>query len=182
MAGDVVKVAKGKWKDLHIIAKKGGAEGKPITVRVEVPGETLFTGSTNLEFVAPYVVFDGIFYKGAMEADGKGSALIRFKSHHCVLRNTAIVDYNPLAFQTAYYRVLFEGNSNTLDRCYFKGKTIRSRSSATPSMIAVTTPPSPAILRISLSMSPTAAKSFVSEVREKFEDEETYKGTNPFSY
>jgi len=37
--------------------------------------------------------------------------------------NSAVIDFNPPDFKTRYYWVYFKGNSNTVDSCYFKGKS-----------------------------------------------------------
>jgi poly(beta-D-mannuronate) lyase len=118
-AGDVVILAKGEWRDADIVFNKGGLRGSPVALRAEVPGETILTGASSLEINAPYVTVDGLFFHAGSVSK---SAVILFNSDHGVVKNTAIVDYNPSSFETAYYWVFFNGDSNTLDRCYFKGK------------------------------------------------------------
>jgi len=118
-AGDVVILAKGKWHDVELKITQGGAEGRPLVIRAEAPGETILGGTSRLEITAPYVTVDGLFfYKGAI---AKGS-VVALNSHHGIVRNTAIVDYNPVDFATEYYWVYFSGDYNLIDRCYFKGK------------------------------------------------------------
>jgi len=117
--GDTVKLMPGEWKDVAFTIKRGGADGRPILIQAQEPGKTILTGNTKLEFDAPYVTVDGVFfYKGAL-ADG---SVIQFNSNHGTMKNCAIVDYNPPAFETAYYWVYFKGDYNTVDHCYFKGK------------------------------------------------------------
>jgi poly(beta-D-mannuronate) lyase len=117
--GDAVILAKGDWRDADIVVQKGGRSGSPVVLRAEVPGETILGGSSSLEINAPFVTVDGLlFHAGSVTKQ----AVILFNSNHGVVKNTAIVDYNPLSFATAYYWVFFNGDSNTLDRCYFKGK------------------------------------------------------------
>ena len=90
--GDTVKLMPGEWKDVAFTIKRGGAEGRPILIQAQDPGKTILTGNTKLEFDAPYVTVDGVFfYKGAI-ADG---SVIQFNSNHGTLKNSAIVDYNP---------------------------------------------------------------------------------------
>jgi poly(beta-D-mannuronate) lyase len=118
-AGDIVILAKGTWTDLHLAIARGGKAESPLVIRAEVPGETILNGSSTLAINAPYVTVDGLFfYKGASSSH----SVIEFKSHHGVVRNTAIVDYNPAAFNTNYYWVFFSGDYNVVERCYFKGK------------------------------------------------------------
>ena len=118
-AGDIVTLGKGTWTDVHLAIARGGTAENPLVIRAEVPGETILNGSSTLAINAPYVTVDGLFfYQGALD---RGS-VIEFKSHHGIVRSTAIVDYNPAAFETKYYWVFFSGDYNVVERCYFKGK------------------------------------------------------------
>jgi poly(beta-D-mannuronate) lyase len=121
-AGDVVILTKGGWNDADIVVSKGGRLGSPVVIRAEVPGETILSGSSSLEINAPYVTVDGLFFQAGSVTK---QAVILFNSDHGVVKNTAIADYNPPSFETGYYWVFFNGESNTLDRCYFKGKNNR---------------------------------------------------------
>jgi poly(beta-D-mannuronate) lyase len=118
-AGDEIVLRAGTWTDFSPVIDRGGAEGHPLIVRAEEPGKTVLNGSSSLEIVAPHVVVDGLFFHGG--AIRKGS-VIRFRADHGVVRETAIVDYNPAEFDTGYYWVFFDGSHNRLERCYFKGK------------------------------------------------------------
>jgi poly(beta-D-mannuronate) lyase len=62
----------------------------------------------------------GLLFQGGHIQKG---AVILFASHHGTVRNTAIIDYNPPKFSTAYTWVLFSGSNNLVEKCYFKGKT-----------------------------------------------------------
>ncbi len=118
-AGDVVTLGKGTWTDLHLAIARGGKAENPLVLRAEVPGETILNGTSTLAINAPYVTVDGLFfYQGALSRD----SVIGFNSHHGIVRNTAVVDYNPAAFETKYYWVFFSGDHNLVERCYFKGK------------------------------------------------------------
>lgn len=117
--GDAIILSRGTWRDVPLKITRGGTAEQPLMVRAEVPGQTLLTGSSHLEFAAPHVVVEGLFfYHGAV----KDGSVVQFNSHHGVLRETAIVDYNPAEFTTRYYWVFFNGDSNSVERCYFKGK------------------------------------------------------------
>lgn len=117
--GDIVTLKNGNWFDAKITIQKGGELGKPVEIRAETPGGVILGGSSALEINAPYVTVDGLFFhKGAL----KKGAVIQFNSHHGIVRNTAIIDYNPPDFRAGYHWVYFCGTSNLVDRCYFKGK------------------------------------------------------------
>lgn len=117
--GDIIVLKNGNWLDAKIIINGGGTSGKPVELRAETPGGVIFAGSSFLEINAPYVTVEGLFfYKGAISE----GAVIQFNSHHGIVRNTAIVDYNPASFETKYYWAFFKGDNNLIDQCYFRGK------------------------------------------------------------
>jgi poly(beta-D-mannuronate) lyase len=121
-AGDILILKKGEWRDAAIVVDKGGRAKSPVVLRAEVPGETILCGASSIEINAPYVTVDGLFFRDGATT---GQAVILFNSDHGVVSNTAIVDYNPPSFETECYWVFFNGDSNELDHCYFKGKNNR---------------------------------------------------------
>ena len=118
-AGDTVTLKNGDWKDAKFVINQGGGVGKPIEIRAETPGGVKLCGTSFLEINAPYVTIDGLRFQGGATTQ---SAVIQFKSHHGIVRNTAIIDYNPPSSATECYWVFFAGDDNLIDRCYFKGK------------------------------------------------------------
>ena len=123
-SGDVVLVESGTYSNIDIKFARGGTESRPLIVKAKVPGEVILDGSSVCDFNFPYTVVDGLFfYKGLINpGEGEDNSVIKFNSHHGVLKNTAIADYNPSDFKTKYYWVFFTGSNNTVDHCYFKGK------------------------------------------------------------
>jgi len=118
--GDVITLKNGRWVDAKITVIRGGEPGKPIELRAETPGEVILGGSSSLIIAAPYVTVTGLLFK-----DGKLTPkenVIWLKSHHGIVRDTAILDYNPARFETKYHWVDFAGSSNLVDRCLFQGK------------------------------------------------------------
>lgn len=123
VGGDVIRLASGRYDDVKLRLAKNGTQGRPIQVVAAVPGEAILGGASEIDISGAYVVIDGLYFlNGAIAAGGSDRAVITFNSHHGVVRNTAIVDYNPAGFETAYYWVFFNGSHNTVERCYFKGK------------------------------------------------------------
>jgi poly(beta-D-mannuronate) lyase len=118
-AGDTVTLKNGAWSDVKLVVNQGGEPDKPVLIRAETPGGVKLGGASLLEINAAYVTVDGLWFHGG--AIGKGS-VVHFKSHHGILRNVSITDYNPPSFETEYYWVFFEGDHNRVERCYFKGK------------------------------------------------------------
>lgn len=118
-AGDTLLLGPGHWTNAQLTIDRGGSAAQPLEIRAAIPGETILDGSSALAITAPFVTVDGLFFDhGAIR---KG-AVIEFRSHHGIVRHTAIVDYNPAAFETRYYWVFFSGDDNLLEHCYFKGK------------------------------------------------------------
>ncbi len=118
-AGDTVTLKNGDWKDAKFVVNQGGSAGKPIEIRAETPGGVKLSGSSALEVNAPYVTIDGFLFQGGATTQ---SSVIHFKSHHGIVRNTAIIDYNPPSFETECYWVFFAGDDNLVEQCYLKGK------------------------------------------------------------
>ncbi|MGN6366984.1 MAG: polysaccharide lyase 6 family protein [Phycisphaerae bacterium] len=120
MPGDVVVLKDGVWKDAAVDVKKGGAAGKAVTVRAETPGGVSLEGASHLEIAAPWVDVEGLlFTKGSIQH----GYVIWVHSDHDVVRDCAVVDYNPAKFETGYYWLFFSGNDNLAERCFFKGKS-----------------------------------------------------------
>ena len=117
--GDVVTLKNGSWRDTNLMVTKGGAAGRPVEIRAETPGGVILTGTSALTLNAPYVTVDGLRFQGGAISRG---AVIACNSHHGIVLNTAVIDYNPAAFETGYYWVFFSGDHNRVEHCYFKGK------------------------------------------------------------
>lgn len=121
--GDTIKLAKGRYVDVSLHLTKGGTESRPVTLAAASPGEVVFSGSSAIELAAPYITLEGLYFLGgSLSGEKQDSAVLSLRSHHGIIRQTAVVDYNPAAFKTGYYWVFFAGDHNLLDRCYFKGK------------------------------------------------------------
>ena len=120
--GDVILMNDGEWKNT-IIHFNAIATGKaPITLKAKTPGKVILTGASQLAFLRPHLIVDGLFFTKGQIGDLKANAVVEFKSDSCRLTNTAIVDYNPAEKKTNYYWVYFKGNRNQVDHCFFKGK------------------------------------------------------------
>jgi poly(beta-D-mannuronate) lyase len=124
-SGVTVKIAKGEYADIKFNIKTGGSKDAPFIIMAEKPGEVIFSGSSQVEINAKHVVLDGLFfYNGAIipNPEDNENAVLKFNSDFGTIRNCAIVDYNPPEFKSEYYWVFCNGSSNTVERCYFKGK------------------------------------------------------------
>jgi len=119
--GDTLVLADGVWRDTILLLNKAGTAQAPITIRARTPGAVVFTGSSRLQFDAPYVIVDGLCFKGGALTQ-QDKQVVRFNSNHCRMTNSAIIDYNPPSFKTKYYWVFFAGKDNRLDHCFLTGK------------------------------------------------------------
>ena len=119
MPGQVIVLKDGIWKNTVINFNSTANASAPITLRAQTPGKVVLSGNSTLTFSTPYLVVDGlVFESGFIE----GGSVITFQSDNCRFTNSAIINYNPDDFKTAYYWVYFQGSHNRMDHCYFTGK------------------------------------------------------------
>lgn len=117
--GDVITLKDGVWRDVTLRVSHGGEADRPVLIKAETPGGVTLTGASSLVIEAPFVVVDGLLFQHGAPPK---SEVIWLKSHHGIVRNTAVIDYNPPDRRTATHWVLFSGSYNRVERCYFKGK------------------------------------------------------------
>jgi len=119
--GDVITMKDGIWHDANINFNSKATMSAKTTLRAQNAGKVILNGSSKLIFSAPYLIVDGLFFKeGALTQSS--NSVVTFGSAYCRLTNVAIVNYNPLTFDTKYYWVYFQGSYNRMDHCVFKGK------------------------------------------------------------
>ena len=119
LPGDVVVLKDGNWENATIRIMDGGDENRHLLVKAATPGAVILGGTSSLAIEAPYVTVEGLLFKHGALAKG---AVVQFKSHDGIVRDSAIVDYNPADFRTAYHWVLFSGSNNRVEHCFFQGK------------------------------------------------------------
>ena len=117
--GDTIIMTNGTWTNVTINFNAIATAVQPVVLRAQTPGKVILNGSSSLIFSAPYLMVNGLYFKGGALTTG---SIVRFNSTNCRLTNTAIVDYNPPLTSTSYYWVYFDGSYNRVDNCYFKGK------------------------------------------------------------
>lgn len=122
LPGDVIALADGAWRDAVINFSAQATAERPVTLRAHTPGKVFLTGASKLSLNSPFLVVDGLFFKDGSSEDG--SPVIAFKSRHGRVTNTAIVNFNPASGQANSW-VLFDGEHNRLDHCFFEGKNNR---------------------------------------------------------
>ena len=119
--GDIVTLENGEWQDAKFVINQGDSAGKPIEIRAETPGGVRLSGASAVAINAPYVTVGGLLFQ-----DGATThrAAIQFKSHHRIVRNTAIIDHNPASFATECSRVFFAGTTNPSNAALWREGTI----------------------------------------------------------
>ncbi|THU36934.1 hypothetical protein FAM09_18395 [Niastella caeni] len=117
--GDTIIMSNGTWTNVTINFNANATATQPVVLRAQTPGQVILNGSSGLIFSAPYLIVNGLYFRGGVLTTG---SIVRFNSTNCRLTNTAIVNYNPPLASTSYYWVYFDGSYNRIDNCYFKGK------------------------------------------------------------
>lgn len=123
--GDTLTMTDGVWTDQFIRFTGDGNPGQPITLRAQTPGGVTLNGVSRIEMGGTYLEVEGLRFEGG--ALGESSHIVRFRSgstdaEHCVLRDTAIIDYNPLDRNTRYFWVSLYGTDNTVENCRFENQ------------------------------------------------------------
>ncbi len=125
MPGDRITLKNGIWQDCNLFFRGKGAEGNPIVLTAETPGEVILTGCSTLQISGEHLTVDGLFFRGESEGCSlEGRAVVTFEeeSRHCRLTHSAIVDYNPTEKTVNYIWIALNGTYNSVDSCCFKGK------------------------------------------------------------
>jgi len=117
--GQTIVMKDGIWKNAVIDFNSTATAAEPVTLSAQTPGKVILKGNSMLTFSKPNLIVDGLVFK-----NGKidGGSVINLNSDYCRLTNSAIINYNPDDFKTAYYWVYFQGSHNRMDHCYFNGK------------------------------------------------------------
>ena len=122
--GDTVIMTDGVWTDQVIRFRDNGTSGNPITLRAQTPGGVVLNGSSRLEIGGEHLVVEGLRFEGGALTTGH---VVRFQSssqnaNNCVLRDCAIIDYNPADRNTRYFWVSLYGTNNTVENCRFENQ------------------------------------------------------------
>ena len=123
--GDTLIMREGVWHDADILFSGNGTESAPITLRAEIPGEVLLTGTSRLRIAGNFLVVDGLKFVSGYVVSGDVIAFRNSSSsvaNNCRVSNCAIIDYNPDDPEDDTKWVSLYGFSNRVDNCYFKGK------------------------------------------------------------
>jgi len=127
--GDIIVMQEGVWSDLDIIFTGNGTKEKPITLKAQSPGGVVVSGRSSLQMSGEYLVVDGLHFKDGYSS--LPSYFIKFNykaipAHHSRLTNVVISGYNRPREDGADVWISLFGTNNTVDHCFFQGKTSNS--------------------------------------------------------
>lgn len=122
--GDTLIMTDGVWTDEYIRFRDDGLPGNPITLRAQTPGGVVLNGTSRVEIGGDHLVVEGLRFEGGALTDGH---VVRFQSSstlatNSVLRDCAIIDYNPPSIGTRYFWVSLYGTNNTVENCRFENQ------------------------------------------------------------
>jgi hypothetical protein len=107
----------------------GGTADWPIVLAAEKAGEVVLIGNSELRFGGRHMVAEGLlFAKGSRSGSG---AVVEFQinsgkqAEDCLLRNSAIVAFNPPDPATDYDWISLRGQRNRVEHCAFTGMNHR---------------------------------------------------------
>lgn len=106
---------------------RGGTAEAPIVLTAEQPGEVVLTGRSTLRIAGQHMRVENLLFRnGSLEP---GDAIVKFetspgnRARHCLLTNSAIIDYNPEDPEHRYDWVQISGRFNRVENCEFSGMT-----------------------------------------------------------
>ena len=126
VAGDVIILAKGEWRDFEPVVTGNGTEAKPIAVRAEEPGKVLLTGQSSLRISGEHIHVSGLVFKDGYSPRGEVIAFRRTKDDRA--RNSRVSEvvidhFNKPARSEDDYWVAMDGRNNRFDHNHLVGKT-----------------------------------------------------------
>ncbi|GAB3851561.1 polysaccharide lyase 6 family protein [Hymenobacter terrigena] len=122
VAGDMVILQRGDWKDQRLVLQGTGTQAQPITLTTEAPGQVFLTGQSSLQLDGTWLVADGLAFKDGFSVKDD-VVLFSTKAEWCRLTNSSIVNFDNPDKKVDYKWVSLNGVHNRVDHCYIKGKT-----------------------------------------------------------
>lgn len=128
VAGDIIIMKDGVWKDVTIIVKGTGTKEKPITLQAQSPGGVIISGKSSLQLSGEYLVIDGLHFKDGYSPTG---SLIKFNSagvpaNYSRITNIVISEFNRPREDGSDVWISLFGKNNSVDHSFFHGKTSNS--------------------------------------------------------
>ena len=125
VAGDIILLKNGEWKDVELKLDCNGTAQKPIIFKAETAGKVLITGHSSLKLGGNHLIIEGLYFTKGFSGN---DPVISFRSgkdrlaNNTRVTNCVINDFNNAKRMDENYWVAFYGKNNRLDHCSFKDK------------------------------------------------------------
>ncbi len=127
--GDVIVLAAGEWQDADLRLDGEGSAERPVTIRAEKAGETIFTGASRIRLGGSHLVVSGLFLRNL---SGVNADWFEFridskrKANFCRVTDCAFrEDTSFTAKEKENHWIGIFGKENQIDRCTILGKKNR---------------------------------------------------------
>jgi poly(beta-D-mannuronate) lyase len=126
MPGDSIVLANGVWKDVQLVLKGKGENGKYICLIAETPGKVTLEGKSSLQLSGEWLFVSGLVF---VNGNTPGKTVIQFRTSskdyafNSVLSNCVIDNFNQRSKSSSDHWVGVWGKYNKVESCYFGGKT-----------------------------------------------------------
>ena len=124
--GDSLVLANGIWKNVQLVFKGNGQEGKYIHLIAETPGKVMIEGKSSLQFSGEWLSISGLVF---VHGSSPGKAVIEFRTNsseyanNSILTNCVIEHFNQESKDQTDHWVGLWGKKNKVEYCYFGGKS-----------------------------------------------------------
>ncbi|MCX6327464.1 MAG: polysaccharide lyase 6 family protein [Bacteroidia bacterium] len=124
--GDSIVLANGVWKDVQLVFKGKGENGKYIYLTAETPGRVTIEGESCLQISGEWLNTSGLVF---VNGNTPKKTIVEFRTsskdyaYNCVMTNCVIDSYNQKSKDIADHWVGVWGKQNSVEYCYFGGKT-----------------------------------------------------------
>lgn len=126
LPGDTIVLANGVWRNTQLVFKGKGEKGKPICLTVETAGKVTLEGTSSLQLSGEWLHISGLIFTNGYSPKG---AVIDFRTssndyaYNCVVSECVVDKFNKQVKDSADHWICFWGKKNTVEYCYFGGKT-----------------------------------------------------------
>lgn len=126
VAGDVIILANGEWRDFEIVLSAKGTRKKPITLISENPGKVIITGQSNLRIGGRHIFVTGLVFRNGHSPTGEVISFRRTKgdlAYDSRITEVVIDHFNkPDRFESDYWVGMY-GQRNRFDHNHLVGKS-----------------------------------------------------------
>lgn len=126
VAGDIIILANGTWRDFEIKFSGKGTRKKPITLISEEPGKVIISGQSNLRIGGKHMLVTGLVFKNGYSPTGEVISFRRSKTDLATYSRVTevVIDHfsKPDRYESDYWVGMY-GKHNRFDHNHLVGKT-----------------------------------------------------------